>query len=84
MNTEKHAEPERIFIKSHSKVLKTINSMKIARGKVKVNYSTDSLIARHIRPMPEEQGFGKTQISSISNLHGSVLLLKDSSDQAQI
>lgn len=50
--------------------------MKIARGKVKVNYSTDNLIARHICPMSQEQGFVKTQISSISNLHGSVLLSK--------
>lgn len=57
--------------------------MKLARSKVQVNYSTDNLIARHIRPMPEEKGFGKTQISSISNLQGPVLLLKNSSDQAQ-
>jgi len=57
-----HAGPGRVFIKNHSKVFKTTNGMKLARGKVKANYSTDNPIARYIYPMPEEQGFGKIQL----------------------
>lgn len=46
LNTEKHAGG--LFFKNHSNVSKTINGMKLADGKV--NFSTDSLIARHIHP----------------------------------
>lgn len=42
-NTEEHAG--RLFFKNHSKVLEI--GMKLTKDKVKVNFSTDGLIARH-------------------------------------
>lgn len=52
LNTEKHAR--RLFFKNLSKVLKTINGTKLAKGEVKVNCSTDTSTQT-----PEEQGFRK-------------------------
>lgn len=72
MSMEIDAEPGRLLIKNHSKVLKTWTT---AQTTWLPNTSTQWL---KNKPSNKPQ-----KISSISNFHGSVLHLKASSDEAQ-